>query len=451
MEILRRTRGIDTRGHGALMGCAEIILKDADTGKVKEVVRQQNMFTNALNSLFNKSAFNMANMLNVKVIESINEYNNEPLQTPVNEKALGGVLLFPNALGSDADVLFPDFAANYPTGYASRESYTQDDSRQGVFDGVSSGEITNGYRFVYNWGSAYGNGQIGAVALSNSKCYKYFNDLGTAIGGYSFHKNLSTNSWARRSIGINSKGFYMNNGEHSGAGSLFFVPYPERKIDLLYNPSAATGTYEVQIPDYTYPSGYGSLFCVAEDYIHVFSITSSGASSSTIKYDKISTSDYTVTTTNLTVAAYLTGANGVNCQICAVRGNYVYLPKNGYTSVYKINLTNTADITEIEMPSGASLGYGTTICGSTIFGYNFVIGTDDVVRVSSTATWFRPCYLDGVWCGKILANGSGGGGSIHSLYVDTLTPYCATHADLQSTVTKTADKQMVVNYSVVQV
>ena len=450
MNILNRTQGIDLRAKsGVLMGMAEVILKDVDTGKVKEVVKQQNMFTNALNSLFNKSAFNMANMLNIKPIGSMNEYQNEPIQTPINEKALGGILLFPNALGSDADVLFPDFATNYPTGYASRESYTQDDSRQGVFDGVSSGEITNGYKFVYTWGSAYGNGTIASVALSNSKCYKYFNSYGTAMGGYSLVKTLgASGSWQRRSIGINSQGLWLDSGEARG-GSIYLCRIPERKIDLMYDPMATTGTYEEAIPDFTY-SGADTLFAVNEDYVHVFKVTSSSASSSTISYTKIDTSDFTKTTTTLTVSAYVAGASSQEYETCSVRGNYAYLPKNGWGSIYKINLTNTADITEIELPSGAStnLAIGTTLCGSNIYGYNFIIGTDDEVRVTSdNNNGYFPCYLDGVWCGKAYL----GNTNSHSLRVDVITPYCATHADLQNAVQKDASKQMVVNYSVLQV
>ena len=451
MEVLRRTQGIDFKAkNSSLMGSVEIQLKDADSGKVKEVVKQKNMFTNALDSLFNKSAFNMANMMNIKPIGSLSEYQNEPIQTPVVDKALGGILLFPNALGSNADLLFPDFDSNYPTGYASKAEYTQDDSRQGAFNGNQSGVIpnTNSYKFVYDWGSSFGNGQIASVALSHVNCYQYFNSYATMLNGYSLVKTLGANSWYRRSIGINSKGLWLDSGE-LGYGSIYLCRMPERKIELMYDPMATTGTYEEAIPDFTY-SGADTLFAVNEDYVHVFKITSSSASSSTISYTKISTSDYTVTTTTLTVSAYVTGASSQEYETCAVRGNYAYLPKNGWGSIYKINLTNVADVTEIEMPSGAStnLARGTTLCGSNIYGYNFVIGTDDVVRVTANNNGgYYPCYLDGVWCGKAYL----GNTNAHSLRVDVLTPYCATHADLENAVTKTADKSMTVNYTVTQV
>ena len=453
MEILRKPQGIDLKAkNSALQGTTEIILKDADTGRIKEIVRQKNMFTNALDSLFNKSAFNFANDLT-----GLKWSGNAPAaQTPIVNKALGGILLFPNALGNNPDLLYPDFDSNYPTGYASRAEYTQDDPRQGAFNGNLSGHIanTNSYKFVYDWGAAFGNGQIAAVALSNIKCYKYFNDLTTAVEGYFFSKQM-VRGWNRRAIGINSKGAYYNNGEHAGAGSLFFARFPERKIELEYDPMAAYSTYEEQIPDYTYGGGYGAFFCVDEDYIHVFTITSAAAASSTVQYDKIDVDDYTVTTTTFTVAAYLTAAANLNVQLAAVRNGFVYLPRNGWGSIYKIDLSNAANVTEIEMPSGTNLNYGTTIAGGIIYGYNFTIGQDDIVRKSVTTSggnqWYRPCYLDGVWCGKILAHGGGGGGEVHSMFVDMITPYTATHADLETTVRKTSDKSMTVNYIVTQV
>lgn len=451
MEILRRTQGIDFKAkNSSLMGSVELMLKDADSGKVKEVIKQKNMFTNALDSLFNKSAFNMANELNIRPLGNYNQYQALPIQTPIVNKALGGILLFPTALGSDANVLYPDFATNYPTGYASRAEYTQDDSRQGAFNGQSSGHVpdTNSYKFVYDWGSAFGNGVIASVALSNVNCHKYFGSFATMVGSYPYSKTLGSGSWNRRSIGINSKGLWLNSGELS-SGSIYLCRMPERKIELEYDPMATVGTYEEAIPDFTY-SGADTLFAVNDDYVHVFKITSASASSSNLTFTKIDTSDFTITTTTISnISAYLTGASGrENQACCAVIGNYAYLPKNGWGSVYKINLTNISDVTEIELPSSRHLNYGLTNCGGILFGYDFVIGSDDVARSTSDHnSGYYPCYRDGVWIGKIYQ----GNTNVHRLFADVLTPYCATHADLETAVTKTADKSMTVNYTVTQV
>ena len=443
MEVLRRTQGIDFKAkNSSLMGSVEIQLKDADSGKVKEVVKQKNMFTNALDSLFNKSCFNIAN--SIAITASTTQSAVFPKQTPVINKALGGIILFPNALGSDANLLYPDFDTNYPTGYASQAEYTQDDSRQGAFNGNSSGIIpnTNSYKLVYDWGSSFGNGQIASVALSNSKCYKYFNDKSTSLmtpTGTGYFKQFFYN-WSCRSIGYNNQGLvYTNN-----SSVLHLAKFPERKLTLWHEYDGTPPYEDFEIPNFTFD--YGMYICVKDDYIHVFKVLSS----TSFKYIKIDCSDWTNTETTFTdVGGTLTGAEQYY-NTCAVRGNYVYLPKSGWGSLYKINLTNIADITEIEMPSGTTARYSQTSCGNIIYGVSYIIGTDDVVRTTSSSITtdgnLVPAYLDGVWCAKIpISSGT------HGIYADVITPYCATHADLENAVTKTADKSMTVNYTVTQV
>ena len=93
MEVLRRTQGIDFKAkNSSLMGSVELMLKDADSGKVKDVIRQKNMFTNALDSLFNKSCFNIANIV-ANTPATSGGYSAFPRQTPVINKALGGIIL----------------------------------------------------------------------------------------------------------------------------------------------------------------------------------------------------------------------------------------------------------------------------------------------------------------------------------------------------------------------
>lgn len=447
MEILRRTQGIDFKAkNSSLMGSVELMLKDADSGKVKDVIRQKNMFTNALDSLFNKSCFNIANAIGITTIVGGGSGVDFPKQTPIIEKALGGILLFPTALGSDANLLYPDFDTNYPTGYASQAEYTQDDTRQGAFNGSSSGIIsdTNSYKLVYDWGSSFGNGVIASVALSNVNCYKYFNDKSTFVftqAGSGFFKQFMYN-WSVRSVGYNNQGLVYT---LNGSNALHLAKFSGRKFMLWHEYNGTPPYEEFEIPNFTFSTDM--FICVKNDYIHAFK-----KSGSDLIYTKIDCSDWTNTSTTFqNVGASLVGAEQY-FNTCAVRGDYVYLPKSGYGSFYKINLTNAVEITEIEMPSGTSSRYIATSCCNLIFGSNFVIGTDDVVRKLPNNPYpqqdgiYLPAYLDGVWCAKIpISSGT------HGICADVLTPYCATHADLETAVTKTADKSMTVNYTVTQV
>ena len=447
-NIIIPREGIDPKAKtGALIGMAEIILKDADTGKVKEVVRQKNMLTNALNSIFNKPpyGFGDAKLNNVVSVPTVSHQ-------PIINTALGGILLFPHTLGNDADMMYPDFDSNYPTGYASVSSYTQEDSRQGAYDAVSSGAITNGFRHVYTWGSAFGNGTIASVALSHKNCHKYFNDLSNLgilrvadnnnlryIGNVTPHH--TNNAWL---IGANSKGLFFNGGygSYESFPSTPIVNKWKKKVydvDLLFdNITFPADDFE---DVFTYPAW--GFFCVDEDYLYYIRVTSSTSSSSTFTLYTIDLDDYeSVTQTDYTVAANLLSNAGYKGDTFAKRGNYIYLFKANQASVYKINLNNAADVTEIELPSGLTTpaAFGMSVVKDIIMGFGFIIGTDDVARASTGINGFRMFNTDGVWC--VYGSNAVGAGIV--------TPFTASHADLQTSVTKTADKQMIVNYSIIQ-
>lgn len=444
MEILRRTQGIDLKSkNSCLMGIAEIELRDALTGKVKEHQKKKNMLTNALDSMLNGCPYALDSTMCAGIEASV-----KAKQTPVINYGLGGIILFPASLGTDADMLYPDFNSNYPTGYASVESYTQEDSRQGAYDAVSSGVITGGYKHVYTWGSSFGNGTISALALSHRNAYKYFNDINTAVVRNDQYgsKTLRVNSinGYMNIIGANSRGIYLNNGQESyGAfptgAKIWRWNKAVTAIDLLFD--SYSNPTELD-PIWEYPA-YG-FFCVEEDYIYFVHVKTQGTTS-TIDFYTVDLSDNSSSKQTLSISANLLGSGGHQSDTFAKRGNYIYLFKNDDSAIYKINITNVADVTEIALPSGISNphNYGMSVVKGIIFGHGFVIGNDDTARAS---TGFNAKIFDsnGVW--SVVDNGANGiicGGLI--------APFCATHANLENAVQKTADKQMVVNYSILQV
>lgn len=452
-------KGIDPKSKdGCLVGVAELVLKDADTGRVTERQVKKNMLTNALHSMANKVPFNLNDSTIYRATAGGGAYSDDLIgYTPIIDKALGGVLLFPTALGNDPDLLYPPFSTHYPTGYAGKEAYTQDDSRQGTYDSVSSGVITNGYRHVFTWGSAYGNGVIASVALSNSKCYKYFNDYATMIGsgsGTSFYISYMNAIVPPESriasatiIGVNARGVYLR----SSTNKVVFTPLPMAKVDLLIDyKQPFTARREL---DYTIPNN--SFLCLEEDELHIFTITSASDSSTSITHTVLDLDDETTTETSFTVAAYITSASRFY-GVCAIRNGYVYMPKFGNTSsggsIYKINLSNAADVTELTSTSNMQYSYNFWNVGGLIMGLWFNIGDDDVIRPVENNCNIFPIYRSGVWVVKVnLPVSQWSSDDFTGIAADILHPYCATHADLESAVTKTADKQMIVNYSVLQV
>ena len=439
MEILRRTKGIDLSAKkSGLLGQAEISLIDVKSGKVTDKIKQKNTFTTALDSLYNGAPFG----LGCKLITD-GSYTS-PVQMPLYSTALGGIMLFPNALSNNLNDYYPNFATDYPTGYASMAEYTQDDARQGAFDSVNSGEVTNGYKYVYNWGSAFGNGRIATVSLSNIKCYKYFNDMSIAeITPESLLSESIENS--STPIGANSRGIYYN----AGYGSYESFPSnpdvwvwkkPSEKIPMIENWTAITSANTEKV--FRYPNwGY---FFIDDDYLYFVQVTASSSSSSTFKLYKVDLDDYEdITETTHTVSASLATHGHVNGDIFAIRNGYMYLYKSDGTAVIKISLSSDADIDEIELPATSNRELGLCLVGDLIIGKNFTIDTDDVVRttVSNGVALGR----FGVWTIYSAKRYS------RTIGASILAPYCATKAVLENPVTKDNTKQMIVNYTVTQV
>ena len=441
MEILRRTRGIDTRGHGALMGICEIEFRDALTHKVIDREAKKNMLTNGLSSLYNGCPYALD-----KVQIDGGNFSLTDRQVPVKDYGLGGIMLFPQALGNSADLLYPDYSTNSPTGFASCAEYSQLDSRQGAWDGNQSRAITNGWLHVYNWGSNFGNGPIASVALSHRNCYKFFDDLSVAILKGSASKTIrdtSINGYMNV-IGANSKGIFLNNGQGSyGAfptgAKIWKWKKHDTKLDLIDNPYVnPTSLEEI----WEYPA-YG-YFCVTESYIYFVRVTTSAATSEFTLYT-IDLSDNSVTSASYQVAAYLKTNGSYNHDVFAKKGNYIYLFKNDGSAVYKINLTTTADMTEISLPSGLTdpTNYGLSLVKGIVIGNGFVIGADDTA-IASPAIGGKIFDAKGVW-----AVIDGGASGVVSAAV--AAPFAATHADLSETRNKVAGQELIVNYSILQV
>ena len=441
-NIIIPRKGIDPKAKsGGLMGICEVEFRDALTHKILDREVKKNMLTNGLSSLFNGCPYALDK-------EQIVGGNCAPFskQVPVKDYGLGGIFLFPQALGSSADLLYPDYSTNSPTGFASCAEYTQADSRQGAWDGNKSRAITNGWLHVYNWGSNFGNDTIASVALSHRNCYKFFDDMSLAlIKQDSIKKDLKNSSLPSSAlIGANSKGIYLNSGEGSYGAfpenpKLLRWNKHETKLDLIDDPYSTPAEYD---EIWEYPAfGY---FCVTEDYIYFVRVTTSAATSEFTLYT-IDLSDNSVTSSSYQVVAYLAANGGYRDDVFVKKGNYIYLFKYDYSLVYKIDLTNTANVNEITLPSGISNpGFnGLTLVKGIIIGNGFIINGNDVAVVSPSSN-SKIFDSKGVWS-VFCSRGSALVGAA------ILAPYCATHADLSEARVKQAGQELIVSYSILQV
>lgn len=456
MKILRRTKGIDLKAKNSILrGDVTIQLRDAITGKVKFEEKGHNMLTNGLASALNGCPWDMNKVDGC--YDSI--IGTKFPTTPIFSQLLGGVILFPSALGNDPDLLFPSFS-NTPTAYSSVESYQQTDSKQGTFDSVSSGEIANGIRFVHTWGSAYGNGTISSLGLAPRNAHVWCKDVPSMIkpnNGFAggFYAQGYCHGTARIVYAMNKDYVIVGDGSWNPVMRCFKNTTPNVNIKLPYTGSDlfTVDTYTIDGVDIdgclwtnnnmgiTYFEGYNMQ--IIGNY--VYTIVPSGSSITVKKFD---ITDGTLVSTDTYTYAVTFGSRSA----CIYDG-YLYCVKNGGGAIYKCNMSNTADVTEIADASIESDCHIWNIGTNFLYTWDGILDGDTGVFVPFTSATkfykapnhtFYPLWDNGMWIvGYAYANGSIGA---------TMKQWgLMTHYDLQSPVTKTADKQMIVNYSVTQV
>ena len=134
-----------------LKGSATIELTNADGSK--EVIKHDNMITNAVNDLF------MTQGGDIAPIFKIANNNDSYAQT-----LFGGILLFNEVLNDDAsDYCIPTTKV---TGYASQDAYSGIDTARGSFNKVEGGVQEDGsYKFVWDFATSQANGNIKSIAL----------------------------------------------------------------------------------------------------------------------------------------------------------------------------------------------------------------------------------------------------------------------------------------------
>ena len=454
MKILKRTQGIDTRAKsGTLRGDVCFQLRDVDTGKVKEEFRGHNMLTNGLDSSLNKCPFGLN-----KIGAMYSNVNPSKFElTPIYQQLLGGVILFPSALGNDADLLFPSFD-NSPTAFASCESYTQTDSRQGTYVDVESLPITNGFKHVFAWGSSYGNGTIASLGLAprnaHTWCYGVSNMLkphASIRGGYYMQYSGNMRILAVCDTGVlttinNNLYFYklaplsLNLFENLGSNTALGNT---TAFDVKNNPNGYAWTYALSLAPQNFTAE------IIGSYVYI--ITKSG---STVTVRKLNLSDGTLASTDTYTYSGVTFGTGK----AVLYGNYIYCTSSTAGTLYKCSIVDTTivdDIANTAITANQPLFY---VGSQFIYADSFMLdaSSDEIVAFDSTLFDYGsrqrqfPIWDNGMW---LVFYGSGVSGT------DILPSMCAsmkqwglmTHYDLPDSVTKDTSEQMVINYSITQV
>ena len=469
MKILRRTQGIDLKAKsGVIRGDVCFKLKDALTGKVTEEFRGHNMATHGLESAMNGCPFDL-NKLDGGNTNGVQTYT----YAPIYEKLLGGLIMFPQALGNDPSLMFPSFT-NTPTAYASCDSYQQGDPKQGSYDAVSSGIVTNGFRHVFLWGSAFGNGNIASLGLAPKYCEGWCRDVNTRRASAGYTANTGGTGYT---VAVSERGILKVMPEESNAGCAallcFYGNVRAHNISLVQSFKSAwfeldANGYPVQFSNehrngYTwalhvpnlpantvlYPRNYS--FQIIGDYVYV--IFRTGSSNPSFIVTKLDITDGSVVEEN----SYTFNAP-IGDSVPVYYDGYIYFGSSSAGTIYKGSCATgqiVGEITDPSIPASANLRF---TGGQWIYGEYFILDASCDILVANTGSTnprdytdgdtnaTAPMFDDGMWFVYRYSDRNG--------YY--LTSYMKqwglmTHYDLAEPIQKTIDKQMEVYYTITQV
>ncbi len=163
-----------------LKGTATIELTDVKTGR-KEVIKHDNLVTNAVRDLLTLNPLGMRfrsysnTNNNTSDLSQANMYHElgssfEAGMLPICPKAIGGILLYEDALEEDPAKYYAPMS-NPLVGYSSNDVNATTDARRGSMNQNESGPLEDGsgYRFVFDFATTQANGVISAVGLTSER------------------------------------------------------------------------------------------------------------------------------------------------------------------------------------------------------------------------------------------------------------------------------------------
>ena len=470
MEILQHTQGIDPKATGSeLHGSVVIQLFDKDTDKLVEEVKHDNFFTNALSDIVGGAPY-MQNMRFGLCDQSPNAVgpSHRYIEGMYND-LLGGIILFPQTLGSSATDYFPSFT-NFPTAYAAMNSYELTDPKQGSFD-PTSGAITNGYQYIYNWGANSGNGVINSVALSNKDCYKYYSEptinyvpnitptnLNNSWGFYliNWFPMYNGNQTAHGVLAADEDGivmFGMTQASWDWFKTLYYIPLKPYSLNFANSILNINSNLE-EFCSWKYTGTWGNIRPTVQMYEgKIAVILREDGVNKPCTITLLNKADGSVYDT-ITVTWADINMSGSNYRYALVDG-YIYA--SSYSTdgiVYKCSISDPTDIETIELANVSyRTGFATPANSNKIFHPRYIIEDGVILPLntldcissngSERSSTYALAYM-GPWIVTKLSNGA-------TPMIAHIDPhYCATKNNLATAITKDNTKAMKVTYTVTQ-
>ena len=448
-----------------LHGHTKIELTNVEDGTTQKV-ESDNMFTNALNTIFNKHGIEGA-------------YNSSPYEKllPLSEKGLRGILLFPVTLEESVDDIYPKTAFK---AHAGSSTDVGSDVTKGAYNATESGAITNGYRYVWDFTTSQGNGTIASVGLTSD-----------IFGNDTMNTDASTFVGGNRGLSVSGERIDpVPPGSGSSGSNYNYFPnccVIERTKDyaIIAAPASKSGVNyigELALIKVRYPlnalrfdSPLNLSFTIQKEiplnesieYANAFYHNSlvylaSRKDDTTLYLMKIDLTTETVTKDVITIPNLTKNIRNHNS---FYKNGYFYFMRKDATTYYltKLNLSNYADMTDIvtSTTSDGSMQYiertktariskvGILFEDDTLFESPFIIGkstlgqdqmnTSEIMINGFFALSFYP-YPNSSYSSYIFFD----------FYETLIAGYLATINNLPSPVTKTAAQTMKITYTVTE-
>ena len=461
-----------------LKGKMVMELTDVNTQET-ETVTEENMVTNAVNNILGLNPMGI-------FYKASGEYDemavwNESL-LPICPNMVGGILLFEKTLEEDADSIYVK-SDNLPVAYASNNVNSTANTARGSLNLTESQKLDNGYKFVWEFTPSQGNGTIAAVALTSAKGGE--NGFGSQTGDASAFLQIRVVDLGEISedkkmvlfeaveMDFEKDLMYSITFQDSSVRvrkiriPVFTIGLNEKLDDTTYkvleDKAIPTKTFKF-LGDYT---KYGEFMDGGDGYWYGFSNQGNSSGNASMVWVKISKTDYSMTEGQWTLSnAKLMDVGNRDAEDsfperivkCCVRGGYLYVPAYNKKGIYKIDLTNQADVTLIDFgftskwkplcDSGSCEVY-MTLVGDLIVGGDFQITSEDKVihtqgsaRLNDAAT---PLFQ---YKNFLIGWGGSYGNEYRTAYL--LTPYLVSVNNLSQAVVKTVDKTMKITYTLTE-
>lgn len=443
-----------------IKGRVDVQLFNAETGALEAEAHGENMATNALQKIFSDNFFGLINYLELM---------------PIKDILLGGVLCFRDPLNANADNIYaPTTNTNPVIAHAGQNTYSAagDDITRGNPNNIESGTVQNGYKYVWDFASTQGNGQISALSLTSKDAGDYWLNNGSNLQPLQFFDRLDVDGQAYSND--NTPPLFFDNtnncayalfGSNTSLTVRKFYNYSplnqasmnETFVSIQGIIEASANVYEDH--NYTLASNiYNAryLFDETDQEIHCLFFGNGTITRHIIDLsdNSISRSDLTVTGANMTSSYSNTYAV---CQPTYLDDDgYLYAPKSNSTTMYKIKYTNPSDVTELSGSASLNAQGNILTFGKMAFDvFGGVIA--DATRVIQAR---KPDLITNVWNQHPVSKPINGLNAFSHYIINSKyhMPYCAfwklylaTIFNLDNPITKTSTQTMKITYTVTEV